>query len=52
MRFNLRIEPWMRDELERRKNLCRDLFAGRGLSARGPVDFFPGIEEGFCRLLF
>ena len=33
----LNITPWMRDELARRKQLYRDLFAGRPLE-RVPVD--------------
>jgi uroporphyrinogen-III decarboxylase len=35
--LKLTITPWMRDELERRKTLYRDLFAGRPLE-RLPVD--------------
>jgi hypothetical protein len=39
----LRVEAWMRDELERRKQLWRDLFAGRPLE-RAPVDVRPAAK--------
>ena len=39
------VEAWMRDELARRKQLWRDLFAGRPLE-RAPVDIRAPVKAG------